>query len=118
MNQSALLLVAEVGPLAEGLLAIISAVPGIQLVGQSVTVSSIARHLGPDGPAKVLIDFALFGAKTPAVIQEVRAMSPTAKCIVLVDEVRQKRSALGAGADVVLLKGCVAEEIVEAIRTR
>jgi DNA-binding NarL/FixJ family response regulator len=103
----------------QGLVALLSVVDGIEVVGQAADgVEAIAqsRKLQPD---VTLIDLRLPRLGGVDVIQRVRMESPPARFIVLTtyDGDEDIYRALQAGAKAYLLKGMTSDELIETIRT-
>jgi len=112
MRASALIL-AQPGPLRDGLRALVGTMPQIGTVNVAHDIqSALATDLGPS-PALVLVD----GDQDPVwlTVRRAKARWPQARTIVLVSSVQQQGEAEAAGADVVLLQGFQAGRLVAAI---
>lgn len=111
-----LLLVAKAGPLADGLRGLLMTIPGVEIVGPEEELSSALAAILKHRPAVVLLEADLAERKPAAVVRQLKAMSPNSSCVVLADDVTQRRVAEEEGADAVLLKGCRPAELVDAVR--
>lgn len=108
--------VAPPGRLREGWRALLLATPEIADVRQVDSPSSALGALEIPGPDLVLLDAEAFGETAWALPDRVRAKAPHCRCIVLVCSVHQRRRALAAGADAVLIKGFLAAELSAAVK--
>ena len=65
--------------------------------------------------ALVLVDGALPGDDAPSLVRSIKSQMNTCLCVVLVDEIRQRRDFEMAGADLVVLKGYPAAKLRQDI---
>jgi DNA-binding NarL/FixJ family response regulator len=115
MPQKRVLIVAEPGPLRDGLQALAGAVPGVRPVEYD-NIESAVRNGHPEGDvALVLLDAGVAGDGLGAALRRMRGKWPDARYIALADDVRQHHSAAMAGADTVLMKGFQPSRLVEII---
>jgi hypothetical protein len=104
------LILAPAGPVRDGLLALFSAVAGLRAGAEPGTLDEALRRLAAAPPELVIVDAALLQPGLRVALDRVRATAPRAACLLLVDELPPGASALAA--DVVLLKGAPAAELV------
>lgn len=108
--------VAPPGRLGEGWRALLLATQEIADVRQVDSTSSAQGALEVPGPDLVLLDAEAFGDAAWVLLDRVRAKAPHCRCIVLVSSVHQRRRALAAGADAVLIKGFLAAELSATVK--
>ncbi len=111
-----LLLVAKAGPLADGLEGLLMTIPGVEIVGPVDGLSSALAAILELRPVVVLLDSGAVEGQPAAVVRQLRAVLPDSGCVVLADDVTQRRVAEEGGADAVLLKGCRPAELAAAVR--
>ena len=103
----------------EGLVALMNAVPGMEVVAETAdgrqALELFRKHL----PDVTLMDLRLPGMSGVAAITRIRSQFPQARIIVLTtyDGDEDIHRALDAGARGYLLKGMSGEELMDAIRT-
>jgi DNA-binding NarL/FixJ family response regulator len=116
-----LLLIARSGPIADGLLAILTTTSGMQVRGPLDRIPSGPGAALTPPPSDVFVDCGPLEIDVAALVRRIRALWPEAKCVVLADDVKQQRAARKAGADAALIRGCQPEELiatVEGVLTR
>lgn len=114
MGASALI-IAQPGPLRDGLHALVGTMPQIGTVDVIGDLESAFVPTFNQCPALVLLDGHLTEDKAWLVVRRVRRKWPRARTIVLVGNVEQQEASEAAGADVVLLHGLPAGRLVAAI---
>ena len=114
-TKSYALIVTGSGSLQSGLLALTTAIPRIEVVGEASNASVALGMIGEHRPDLVLLDTDLAGDEEWTVLKGIKAQWPQIRCIVLADDVRQQRQAEAFGADVVLLKGTRPAKLIAAI---
>jgi two-component system, NarL family, invasion response regulator UvrY len=79
--------------------------------------ASLLEGAGRLGPAVVVLDLSLSAGDLPGLLQRVSARAPGAKLLLLSvhDEATVAESALGAGADAVVLKRSLANDLMPAV---
>jgi DNA-binding NarL/FixJ family response regulator len=92
-----------------------AAIPQIEVVGTADDVSAAQGMAVERCPDLVLLDTNLPGEEALSAVRQLRLACPQARCIVLADNVEQQQEAAAAGADVVLLKGFPAAELIATI---
>jgi DNA-binding NarL/FixJ family response regulator len=110
-----LLLIARSGPIADGLLAILTTTSILRVRGPVDRIPSDPDAEATPPPSDVLIDCGPLDADVAALVRRIRALWPQAKCVVLADDVRQQRAARKAGADAALVRGCQPEELIATV---
>ncbi len=110
------LIVAQPGPLRDGLKALLMTVPQIETVMQVSDVSSVRAAIAQDRPVLVLLDTNFTNGNGPStVVKLIKAEGSQSRCLVLADNIQQQQQAKAAGADVVLFKGFPAVRLFETI---
>ena len=99
----------------DGLRALLATWPGVEVVGEAADGREAVRLVEECQPDVVLMD-----ARMPAMdgLEATRLIKdrwPEVKVIVLTMYATYRADALAAGADAFLVKGCPAEELLEAI---
>lgn len=116
-NQTRALIVTHRGSLQNGLQALVTSIPQVDIIGQVDDGSqalAIIQELHPD---LVLLDTNLPGNEEWQVLEQMKTLRPETRCIVLADDVRQQQEATQRKADVVLLKGFPPAKLAETIET-
>lgn len=111
-----LLLVAKSGPLADGLLGFLAAIPEVQVIGHLDRCPASTATVADLHPSVVVLAFGRLAEQDLAAVRRLRAALPESRCVVLAQDVQQQRVAQTAGADAVLINGCRPGELVAAIR--
>ena len=109
------LIVAKPGPLRDGIQALMIAIPQIDAVYETSDLSSAPDIVYDRCPDLVLLDSSLDREAIRPAVRRVKAQWPQARCVFLADDVQQKRKGESADADVALLKGLPATQLVAAI---
>lgn len=115
MSKRAVMILANPGPLREGLHALMFAMPQI---GSITEVSDLQAALGTTNeqfPSLVILDAELTRGDVLDAIRLIRATWSQARCIFLANDVRQQAEAESAGVDAVLLKGVSPASITETV---
>ena len=99
-----------------GLRALLATQPGIQVVGEARDGREAVRLVEERRPDAVVMD-----AKMPAMdgltaTRLIKERWPEVRVIVLTMYGSHKADAIAAGADAFLVKGCLADELLEAIQ--
>lgn len=111
------LLVARPGPLAYGLWAVLSTISRIEAVDQvDDLASALGTRLEAD-PAVVLLDLDRLGDEDLTLLKQIKTRWPGARCLVLVNAVQHQPATESAGADAVLVKGCLAVDLISAVES-
>jgi len=101
-----------------GLRAVLALWPEIEIVGEAVDGQEAVRLVAEYRPDVVLMDArmpVLDGVDATRLIKE---EWPEVRVVVLTIDASYRADALAAGADVFLVKGCAAQELLEAILDR
>src|ERR1700747_2294728 len=104
--------------LREGLRALIELEPDLRVVGEATCTADGLAAVKAVEPALVITDLALPGTSGLRGIEELRAMSPNVRVLVLTAHCTDEyiRAALNAGADGYVLKDASRSELMQAIR--
>ncbi|MBI3967109.1 MAG: response regulator transcription factor [Chloroflexi bacterium] len=107
--------VGKPGPVRDGLCALLTAIPQIDLVDQADNLQAALPDFGQRRPALVVIDSDVADNDIVAMLLEMRTGWPDARCVAFADDPGQQRAAKAAGASAALLKGARAAEIVNIL---
>jgi DNA-binding NarL/FixJ family response regulator len=115
-NRASVLIVAHSAQIRDSLLVLLRAIPQIEAVHQAEDGPS-ALAMGQEiQPTLVMLDDDLPDDKALQILLgQMIAMWPQARCLVLLDDEQDRRSAQEAGADVVLVKGVRAATVLEMV---
>jgi len=116
-NQTRALIVTHRGALQNGLQALVTSIPQVDIIGQVDNGSQALAIIQKLHPDLVLLDTNLPGNEEWQVLEQMKALRPETRCIVLADDVRQQQEATQRKADVVLLKGFPPAKLAETIET-
>ncbi|MCA9951457.1 MAG: hypothetical protein KDE48_17530 [Anaerolineales bacterium] len=108
------LIVAQPGPLRNSLQTLLTTFPDIEIVAEARTPATLMRLGDTLQPDLVLIEADEKNA-TAVALQQIKREWLHSKCVVLVDTQRQMATAVAAGADLTLFKGCRATELIDKI---
>jgi len=110
------LIVARPGPLSDGLRAVLASIPRAEVADDLVDEAlSLLKAVRQHRPAIVLLDFDLLRRDGPESLQQIKALSPETRCIVLADSVHEQQAAKDAGVDATLLKGSLPATLIATI---
>jgi DNA-binding NarL/FixJ family response regulator len=114
---SSALIVARPGSLRDVLHVLIQTMPQVQTVGLASDVPSALQAAAEQRPVLVLVDANLSDRQDAAssAVRMLKAQEPAVRCLVLADDVHQRQAIESAGADVALVKGFPAGELLEVI---
>ena len=114
-NHAPALIVASPGRIRDGLRTMLRAIPRIETVFQASDGPAALQIIAERHPVLVLLDSKLANNDIQSVSRQIKAESPHTRCIILVDDARQKWMAKVADADSVLAIGCPAGEFFAAV---
>ena len=109
------LIVARPGPLRNGLQALMTTMPQIEILAETTDPSALRRMGAGMQPDVVLLDTSLPEDQVWAALGQIKAEWSHTRSIVLVEDSQQKQKAQAAGADVVLIQGYPAAKLIAAI---
>ena len=115
MRHLSALIVAGSSALQDGLLALVSAIPQIKVVGEAADAALAIRTVSEHCPDLVLLDTCLPDREAWRALECIKSGCPRTRCIVVADDVEQRREAEALGADAVLVKGTPPEKVIAAI---
>jgi DNA-binding NarL/FixJ family response regulator len=115
MTTSYALIVTGPGSLQNGLLALMTAMPQIEVVGEADDASSALEIVMEHRPHLVLLDMDLPGSEPWVLLRQIKAKWPATRCIALADDVQQQQEAEAAGAEVALVKGFAPAQLIATI---
>ena len=110
------LIVARSGRLSDGWRALLMATPQIAEVHMACCTSSALETVEALDPDLVLYDAEPFGDRCWDVLNQIKGRWPKCGCIAMICSARQRREALAAGADEVLIKGFPADQLSAAVK--
>ena len=115
-NQPSALIVARPGDLRDGLHSLLTVTDGITSVFQADSARSAMRLVADESPELVILDFDLPRENMVTLLARIKARSPRSRCLVLAEHAEQREVAQGAGADLVLIKGSLASELLDSVK--
>ena len=99
----------------DGLRALLATWPEVEVVGEAADGQEAVRLVEECRPNVVLMDARMPGMDGLEATRLIKDGWPEVKVVVLTMYATHRAGALAAGADTFLLKGCPAEELLEAI---
>jgi DNA-binding NarL/FixJ family response regulator len=109
------LIVSPEGPLRDGLLALLTALPRVEIVGVAEDSASALSLIQEHCPALVVLDADLPGDQVWTALRTIKGRWPRIRCVVLASTVERQHAAELAGADSTPLKGYPAEKLYAMI---
>jgi DNA-binding NarL/FixJ family response regulator len=114
-NRTQALIVAQPGPLREGLQATLAATPQVENVGVADDTLSALSMITHGFPALVVLSADLHDDDSSVGYIELKARWPEMRCIILVNSIAQQQVIRTTGADRVLIKGVRPARLLKAI---
>jgi DNA-binding NarL/FixJ family response regulator len=114
-NQTRALIVTHRGSLQDGLQALMMSIPHVNIIGHVGDGPRALEMVREHHPDLVLLDSGLPGDEEWHVLEQIVALWPEIRCIVLADDVAQQQKAAELGADIVLLKGFPPAKLADII---
>ena len=108
-------LVGKPGPLRDGLHALVTTIPEVEVVGEASDAAAMQRLVAQYQPGLVLLDIGLFRDADWVMLERIKAEWPETRCLALADTGQQQQEAEAVDADAVLFKGFPAAKLVETI---
>jgi len=105
-----ILIAAKPGVERDGFQAVLAAMPQIKVIDPAGDGALALRAVAEHRPALILLAVNLPDLQVWTLLEQVKAQWPQVQCLVLADNRQQRRVAQAAGADHVLIKGCLAKE--------
>jgi DNA-binding NarL/FixJ family response regulator len=99
----------------ESLLAVLEAVPDVEVVGRAGGGLSAVALVEETEPDAIVVDGGLAEDELVAFLRDVKRIHPQIRLIVLTHTTRQQREILHAGADAALSRWSRAEELADAV---
>lgn len=115
-NQPSALIVARPGDLRDGLYSLLTVTKEITSVLQADSAESAMRLVVDEAPELIILDFDLPRENMVTLLARIKAHSPGSRCLALAEHAEQREMAQGAGADLVLIKGALASELLNSVR--
>ncbi len=115
MTKRSALIVAGPGSLQNGLLALMTAMPQVEVVGEASSASAALEMVAEHHPDLVLLDGNLPGSEPWTLLQQIKDGCPVTRCIALAEDVAQQQEAEAAGADIALVKGFAPAQLIAAV---
>ena len=109
------LIIARPGRLRDGLLALVTTIPQIKIVGLMDYETSVLWMVDRYQPALVVLDCSLFGDEVRSWVEHIKALQPQTQCLVMANSAHQQELAVAGGAGEVLLKGFPATELFSSV---
>jgi two-component system NarL family response regulator len=114
-NKPRILIVARPGPLREGVEALLTSVPQIEIIGTAPRTSRAIEIIGEQSVNVLLLEAGLPRNGASRLVAFCRRKRPGLRCLVLADTMDQVREARAFGADAVFLKGFPADRFVRTM---
>ncbi len=114
-NQPSALIVARPGDLRDGLYSLLTVTDGITSVLQADNAESAMILVTDEAPELIILDFDLPRENMVTLLARIKAHSPRSRCLALAEHAEQRDVAQSAGADLVLIKGCLASELLNSV---
>lgn len=110
------LIVARPGRMRDGLQALLAAMPQVERINLADDSTAALEMISGQQPTLVLLDSnPLNDGQVWTALEQIKALHPQTRCLVLVDNGRQEQRAQATGADGVLVKGFSTAELFAAI---
>lgn len=114
-TKSDALIVTGPGSLQNGLLALMTAMPQVEVVGEADDPAAALEMVAGHCPDLVLLDGKLAGSEPWALLRQIKNDWPAIRCIALAEDVRQQQEAEASGADIALVKGFAPAQLIAAV---
>jgi DNA-binding NarL/FixJ family response regulator len=108
-------ILAPAGPVRDGLVALVSAIPGLEAVIQADGPDRALDWLRTLAPDLIILDSALSRFEFATVMDQLQEVAPRSLRLALVEDVAQLMSK--KPAEIVLLKGAPAADLVAAVQS-
>ena len=105
MNKKVVIILANPGPLRDGLHALMFAMPQIGSITEMNDLQMALGTISEQLPSLVILDAELIKGNLSKAMELVKARWSQARCILLANDVREQQEAESAGVDAALLKG-------------
>jgi DNA-binding NarL/FixJ family response regulator len=103
------------GSLQDSLVALMTTLQQVKTVLIAEDAASALRAMAGHRPALVVLETSLPAEDGQSALRQIKAAWPSTRCIALADDVYEQDEAEASGADVVLLKGYPAAELIAAV---
>jgi DNA-binding NarL/FixJ family response regulator len=113
MKNAHVLIVAKEASLCGGLAALVEAIPGVDRVAQAHNPVEALKQAGMEPPDLIVLDTDVGGLD---LFTALHGKCPGVKILLLVEDMRQQTQAQVAGADVALIKGYPAHELLKTVQ--
>ena len=118
MLRTRVLIADDQQPVRKGLRCLLSLSSQVEVVGEAVDGQDVLHLVAECRPDVVLMDIQMPVMDGLEATRRIKSRWPDVRVIILTMYARYRGKALAAGADAFLLKGCVSEELQDAILTR
>jgi DNA-binding NarL/FixJ family response regulator len=95
---------------------VLKTMPGIRSIGQVQDTTALLDRISEGGVDLVLLDASAIGDRVVPILTQIKTLSHSTACIVIVQYGSQQRAAAQAGADAVLFDGFRTEILAETIK--
>ncbi len=110
------LIVMQPGRVREGLEALVTTVPSIDIIGRAEQRSSALEMVARSRPQLVVLDWDLPGVDVVGLLGDIKKAGAGTACIILADRPGDQLQMRAAGADVVLAKWYRASKLLAVIK--
>jgi DNA-binding NarL/FixJ family response regulator len=115
MTKNHALIVTDLGSLHNGLLALMTTIPQIDVVGEASSASAALQMVAQHRPDLVLLDTDLPGSRPCALLKQIKSNWPATRCIALAGDVQNQQECEASGADIALIKGFQPAQLIATI---
>lgn len=113
MGERTVLIVSTRQSMQEGLRVLLTSIPEIQILGQVRRTEQATGSIENFSPDLIVLDIEGLGEEVHQLLAMLQKDHPNTKSLVLVENLRQQTQVQIAGADVALIKGYPADELIE-----
>jgi len=114
-ERAAAFILARPGPLRDGMQALLSAVPALEVVGATEDTGAVLKAAQAGRIDLVLVDLGLPDGDGWGALRQIGAVSPSTRRVALADDVRQQLATNIPAAEAVVLQGLPPGQLIEAI---
>ena len=115
-NQTSALIVARPGDLRDGIYSLLTVISDIISIHQADSAKSAISLVEDESPELIILDFDLPQEDMATLLAIIKAHSPESRCLAISEHTQQLKVAQDAGADLALIKGSLASELLNSVR--
>ena len=110
------LVIAQPGPFRKSLMTLLSTMPEIEIIAEARDLETLQRAGEELQPDLILIETDVSSDELQKALHQFKQKCACTQMVVLVDTIKHQAEAKAAGADIVLLKGFRAPQLIEQIQ--